>query len=141
MGRPTICTRELAEEIADLLRRYGFVETVLNYVGVSKPAYYEWLAKGEADIERGEESTPYAVFTNAIKRAKSEFQLDNLDAIRDGKQGWQARSWLNERSDPDQFAIRNKIEHSGRVDTGTAPILTPAERDARLREILGEQPH
>jgi hypothetical protein len=141
MGRPTLCNEEIAEQVAALIRQYGFVKTVLMHLGLHPSIHYEWMSKGEDDAANGVDSC-FSVYADTIKKALAAFQFGNQDRIRTGSQGWQSSAWMLERSDPEQFALRQKVEHSGEVAT-SAP-LTPAELRDRVRREAGvdlDKPH
>ncbi|MBY6275486.1 hypothetical protein, partial [Symbiobacterium thermophilum] len=91
----------------------------------------------EEDIAAGHMDSPFAVYATTIKNAQSEFQYRQLRAVQEGEKGWQARAWMLERSDPENYALRQRVEHSGRIETNAAPVLSPAEYEARRVAILG----
>lgn len=131
VGRPTLCTPELARQMEETLREYGFLGLACDLLGIGRATAYEWIERGEA----GE--APFDLFADAVKKGRAAFQAQAARIIAEGKQGWQSRAWLLERSDPEQYAVRQRVEHSGRVETGAAPVLSPAEWEARKRQILG----
>ena len=70
----------------------------------------EWRKKGE-EAKTG----IYAELSEGIKRAKAEriqSRLALIDKAADGG-NWTAAAWELERSDPDNFSLKQKIEHSG----------------------------
>lgn len=135
MGNPTLCTPELTEKIAALIEELGSPELACMSVGIHKQRHYEWVARGE---DTGDE--PFATYADRVKKAQAAFALDNLRVVKDGKQGWQARSWLNERILPDLFSLRQKVEHSGNVTT-TGPTLSPTELRERREKNREVRPH
>lgn len=132
MGRPTLCTPELAERIGTELQKYGFVRPVLMLLGVPERTHYDWIERGET----GEE--PYATYSQTIKKAVAEWQLSRLGRISGAEQGWQSSAWSLERSDYATYGQRQQLEHSGSIAT-ESPLATPAELRRRLAEI-GEDP-
>lgn len=138
-GAPTRCTPELAEAVASYIREIGFVSVAIGKAGLTSNVHYEWMQKGEEDIAAGRGDSPFAVYATTIKNAQAEFQYRQLRVVQEGKQGWQSRAWMLERSDPQQYAIRQRVEHSGRVETGTAPVLSPAEYESKRQAILGDR--
>lgn len=79
-------------------------------VGVSESAFYEWLQRGEEDIEKCKKSL-YAEFVEQIKKSESAFQLTHLTRIsKAGQEGnWQADAWLLERCFPKEYG-RQKMD-------------------------------
>lgn len=113
-GRPTRLTEELKKEIVKLLGEGNFVETVCDYVGLSKETFYEWQRRGErgwqADHEGG-----YVEFTDAVKKAMAEVEKDTITDLRAGPLNWQAKAWWLERRHPDKWGNRQKIDHTHKI--------------------------
>jgi transposase len=113
-GRPTKLTPELQAEIAELLKKGNFVETVCDYLGLSKNTFYDWVRRGErgwqVDIDAG-----YVEFSDAIKKAISEVEQSTVEDLREGPLNWQAKAWWLERRHPDKWGNRQKHEVTGKI--------------------------
>lgn len=114
MARPTKLTAILQKDIVDLLLAGNFVETVCDYVGISRETFYDWLKRGERghkkDIDGG-----YVEFSDTIKKAIAQVEILTIADLRVGPQNWQAKAWWLERRHPDKWGNRQKHEQSGEV--------------------------
>jgi hypothetical protein len=116
-------------------------------VGIGERSFYEWVAKGEKDLDAGEE-TLEADFSQAIKRATAEFCHAALRNVRAGLDGWQGEAWALERRKRKHFARPAAIELSGpegrplQVETKLIDVrnlpLDELERIARGEPTSGE---
>jgi hypothetical protein len=115
MGRPTKLTPELQKKIVKLVRDGNYFETAAQAAGIAKSTLYDWLKRGEA----GEE--PFAEFSNALKKAEAEAEVDVVATIRAGLRDapqWQSamtfaeRRWASRyaRRDPDHELKRTNLE-------------------------------
>ena len=75
-----------------------------EFAGFTDKTLYEWLAKGEADLEEGLD-TIYSEFCENLKKTRAECQAFHLqNVIRAGQNGnWQASAWILERLFPTSF--------------------------------------
>lgn len=135
MGRPTTCTTEIADQVAEHIREYGFVNVAVGLVELNRDNHYEWMARGTEDMANGLVDTPFAVYSVTIKKAQADFQAKAVKRVHGGSQGWQSSAWMLERSDPDQFALRVKQEHNHTPETH-AP-LSPTELRRRREAEAG----
>lgn len=98
-GRPkgsNKLTPEIHRKVVEFLRRGGYIETAAAYVGVAQSTLRDWLRQGA----RG--APAFAAFSEAVKKASAEAQMEGIDKIRDATD-WQARAWFLERRWPHLF--------------------------------------
>jgi hypothetical protein len=148
MARPTDCTPEVIEAIADAVRIGCTYRLACQSVGITAGTLSEWKAKGEA----GEE--PYRTFSEALSRAEGEHarKLSKvLDNFADGTQEGldprvraDAAKFMLERRHPRDYGRTvQEVEHTGsvgvvRVELPELPADASAEeRRALLRSMLG----
>ena len=83
-----------------------------EFAGFTEAALYEWLAKGESDLEEGQE-TIFVEFLETLKKTRAECQAFHLqNVIRAGQNGnWQASAWILERVFPTSFG-QNRQENT-----------------------------
>lgn len=114
VGRPTDCTPDVIAIIAKA-RGAGLSWTrSAAKVGLSHTTMQTWRARAET----GEE--PYASFLAACEKARTEWVERQLASIEvAGEDSWQARAWLLERTEPDDFGRRDRIEADVRADVKT----------------------
>jgi transposase len=113
-GRPTKLTSDLTKQIAKLLTDGNYVETVCDYVGLSRSTFYEWLERGE-NAEAGTDQD-FVEFSDTIKKAIASVEMDTVKAVRRGPTNWQSKAWWLERRHPDKWGNRGKqqLEHTGK---------------------------
>lgn len=109
-GRKCKLNERLADKIAGHIADGMPVNQALQAVGLGKSAYYDWIAKGDRDLQKGK-ITGMSEFADKIKRAETGFVASHLANIADhSKKVWQASAWLLERRFPEQFSIRAKTQ-------------------------------
>lgn len=85
-GRPSKLTPEVSDKILELIRNGNYVEVACAEAGIGVRTYYDWLERGEADLD-AEEDTPFSAFSQAIKRAQVKAEVDSLRIIRQAAEG------------------------------------------------------
>jgi predicted DNA-binding protein YlxM (UPF0122 family) len=112
-GRPTKLTKELINEIAQYLRAGNYIETTAALVGVHRDSIYEWLKRGNAEIERVSKSNRarirkreeiFVEFTDTVKKAQAQAEAMLVGLIGQAAQkNWTAAAWRLERKYPDKW--------------------------------------
>lgn len=86
VGRPCGLTPEVHKELVKAIQLGATVKIATRAAGVSDTAYYQWLARGRADIELGDD-TIFSQFTADIERASGKGDVELLSAVRVKTQG------------------------------------------------------
>jgi len=112
-GRPTKLTKELINEIAQYLRAGNYIETTAALVGIHRDSIYEWLKRGNAEIERVSKSNRarirkreeiFVEFTDTVKKAQAQAEAMLVGLIGQAAQkNWTAAAWRLERKYPDKW--------------------------------------
>lgn len=112
-GRPTKLTKELIEEIAQYLRAGNYIETTAALVGIHRDSIYEWLKRGNAEIDRVSKSNRsrirkkeeiFVEFTDTVKKAQAQSEAMLVGLIGQAAQkNWTAAAWRLERKYPDKW--------------------------------------
>jgi hypothetical protein len=121
-GRPTKRTPDVEARIVEAVRAGNYIETAAAYAGIGKSTLYEWQAK-------------YPDFADALQRARAEAEVRDVTLIRQAaRTQWQAAAWWLERSFPQRYGRRDKLEvtEAPAIDVS---LYTDAELDV-LRELL-----
>ena len=121
-------TPEVRARILEALRVGATYRAACEYAGVSDDSLARWRA---AD----------AGFAEALKSACAQAYMRNLGIIQKAAtKMWQAAAWWLERKFPEEWARRDRFEHTG---PGGGPIPVqhdlsklPADKLLALREIL-----
>lgn len=89
--------------------------------------YKEWLAAGEQDLINGIESQ-FSLFSFNISSAEKEYRQGLLDCIKKhAPDDWKAASWLIERSCPDSFKLKDKVDMTSNGETLNGHIILVSE--------------
>lgn len=141
-GRPTKCTRQVIEAVCQHIRDGNHFHVSAQAAGISRGAFYDWKARGEADRESGE-STIFAEFLDAVERAEAEAELTAVATIRTASlsaQHWTAAAWLLERRFGERWIKRSETEPTEIrvvvVDEGAETDATEAAGLAAARERI-----
>jgi hypothetical protein len=128
-GRPTKISADMIEQIVRLLENGNYIETVCDFVGITKPTFYDWRRRGQDELDRVQKAqgsklrvrkaeAPFVEFFLRTKRAAA--QADVVDLTRIAMAGndpkfWTARAWRLERRNPGKYgrAERPPIEREG----------------------------
>lgn len=129
VGRLTKLTPKVQEDIVTVLRAGNYFETASAYAGISKSTFYNWLKRGERELQRVEKDARYRVrqeeeiyvdFVCAVKEAVAEAEVrDVLTIGKASDKNWQASAWRLERRYPEKWGrkLQQQVEHSGQIDT------------------------
>ena len=103
VGRPTTCSRKLAESVCNGLRAGLSIDAACVTAGISATSYHAWRA-------RAEEGGVFAEFAELTTRALSEGGA-RLEAviIKAAPADWRAAAFILERRFPDTWSKRTQI--------------------------------
>ncbi len=105
--------KEITHQIAELLAGgMGRVDSC-DFAGISYETFTVWM---------GDKKKPE--FSEAIKKAEMACKQRNIARIQNAsKKSWQAAAWWLERKHPEEFALRYKVEATGK--NGGPLVVTP----------------
>ena len=128
MARPTRCTPEVTQRVADAIRGGNYANVAARYAGIGERTFYKWMERAAS----GEE--PFVQFQQAIKEAEAAAEVRNMALIQQAAQAgtWQASAWYLERRYPSRYGRRDRLEHSG-PDGG--PIKQQVVGDDQRAEV------
>jgi len=138
MGVHTILNDDMIKEAAEAIKDLYYVESVADYIGITKVTIYDWLEKGEAELEALEATGGkfkldkvglYGRFAYSLKKARADNKRDLARNIREApaNNGWQNRAWLLERCFPSEFGRRDatKVELSAASNQAIQVMFVP----------------
>ena len=138
-GRPPGNTKsdEVVALILDSIRQGVPIKHACSTFGVSEDCFHLWKNDGKTAKElhaKGEQlakrQTWCLRFLGQLEAAKSDFVDQGVKLIRKAaKKDWKAASWLLTRRDPEHFAEKQEIAHTG---AGGGPIgvtFSPEDRE------------
>ena len=119
MGRPTTLNQDKIDAVCTWLHAGYFVEDAARMAKIPKSTFYNWLEKGKADREAGEDSI-YVEFLDSIEVARAQAEGIFLGSIRNAatRGVWQAAAWWMERS----FAKWSKDQNVKISGDSDAPV-------------------
>lgn len=122
MARPTKLTKARHDAIVKAIEQGNFAQVAAAANSITEQTYYNWLNRGQVDIEAGTSSI-YARFFEAVKEAEAQAEIRQMAELqRDDK--WQRRAWWLERRFPKRWGQKQSLEVSG-------PEGGPVEVDAK----------
>ena len=129
----------LQSAIVDAVRRGAPPERAAIAAGVSASTHYDWQAKGLAERERraAGKAAPrktwqvFLDYVDALERAVAQAELDLLENVRLGGEGWQASLAILERRFRDSWAPKAL---DGSRDPTQAAAPAPVTSLAQLQQ-------
>jgi hypothetical protein len=133
-------SKTLHEVIVQGVRNGNPKEIAFRATGLHPDTIFEWLTKGRAQPDRYPE---YVRLAEDIEQAQAEYAEEALALIqaaaRSDPKHWTAQAWILERTRPEHFARRDKVE----VEAGSKPlvqlnqvVLVDGEARHLARELL-----
>lgn len=112
MARLLILTKEIIQQVAKLLPRALYIESVVAQLSISRETFRVWQILGTKEQRRrdkGQEPNPkydlHCELIGTIKKALAEAETEYLQLIQAaGTQTWTALAWILERRFPDKWA-------------------------------------
>jgi hypothetical protein len=137
VGRKSPLSKELIEKAHELIAAGNYAVVACQLLGICQATYYNYLKKGEKDLEAGVDSLELE-FLKAIKEAEAEAEARNVALIQTAAQGtWQAAAWYLERKHKDRWSVKSAVELTGK-EGGPIEIESPRERiERRIISIAG----
>lgn len=166
-GRPSKLTSELRRRICKLLKAGDHIKTVCDTTNITQSTFYLWRDRGETDLEQNLE-TEFSEFSEAVRRARAIAESRNVQRVLKSARGgevvtrttvkvengvevrtvssqqlpgdWRAAAWWLEKSFPQRWGNRTRLEHSG-PDGGPIPtgVVITMPDNGRGDRVVGSQ--
>lgn len=122
---------QVIEAITKALKAGCTKKDACSLASISEQTFYRWLREGEKDSEGGEAWQ----FCESIKKAIAEARARNVTIIqKHAVNNWTAAAWWLERSDPESWGKRDKVEMTG-ADGGAMEMKVISENEINDEEI------
>jgi transposase-like protein len=155
-GRKSRLTPEFIEGFCKSIETVFYVSVAAKGHAINENTVGKWLREAQqhekqshpegddCTLNCGEDNVAKRTFARSLKRAQAKFQQSKLELIADaGKtiRNWPANAWLLERTDPDNFGMRNRtdvnvkgtVNHKHSLDTShRAKLLAIANKSQQL---------
>ena len=115
---------DLVLEICKALEKGLSIGDAMNFCGVSRDTYYDWIKKPE--------------FAQQVKKAELSCKYRNIQLIQKAAiDTWQAAAWWLERKYFDEFGLKTKQEISGYLESDQGKAEKKEMRE-NVRKFLEE---
>lgn len=106
MGRPSKFSKEVAEQIVELVRQGNYIETAALYCGLKPGTVRQWMKEG-AKFQTGVKRD----FLLALRKAAAEPEVEDMSVIKAAAYSdWRAAAWRLEHRYPQRYA-RKTTKH------------------------------
>ena len=118
-GRPTKLTPDVMTQVESLFRAGNYIETACEFVGITKPTFYDWRRRGQAELDRVENGTSSklrvrkseALFVEFFLRTKrAQAEADVIDLQRIAVAGNDPRYWTARRGGSNDATPASTVE-------------------------------
>jgi len=122
---------QVIEALTKALKAGCTKKDACSLASISEQTFYRWMREGES----AEESTTPWQFCESIKKAIAEARARNVTIIqKHAVNNWTAAAWWLERSDPESWGKRDKVEMTG-ADGGAMEMKVISENEINDEEI------
>lgn len=132
-------TDENAAKIVETVAAGCAMETAAAYAGVNSWTFKDWLRRGRDDLKAGR-ANKWTRLVEAIEQARAGAEAGRIARVaKAGINGeWQADAWWLERTFPDRYGRKTRVE--GTVQIQAVPLIDPTKGTADelrlLRDLL-----
>ena len=115
-GRPTDLTPEVIEDVRRILPTVMYLESVADYLGISRETIRQWCKRGRREQKRlrhpkakpKPKEAIYLQFIGVYKKALAEGEIHDAGVIKKASsEQWQAAAWRLERRFHDRWGNQN----------------------------------
>lgn len=133
MGRPTMQVKEIVPYLCDAFEMGCTMKDAIAGI-MSKPTYLDYYHRGEEDVSNGIDSD-FSYFFNEINKANRKYR-DSLRSMikKAAPDDWRAANWLLERSDPDTYNLKQKVEATQTVEVSQKAMIELPQNERRSIE-------
>ena len=127
--RTSKLTPQMIDKLAKIVREGHYIVTACQAAGIHKTTFYDWLTKGDKEIERGVTSlNTHLIY--AIKKAEAQAEQDLLSVIKDkainGKE-WLPAMTILERRHPERWGRKDRstlvVEETKQIIITTVEVV------------------
>lgn len=146
VGRKFLLTPEIRDAMVEAIGTVRYMSLAAEAVGIHPQTAQRWMKLGEKHLLQyhpdgddctascDEDSTALRSFFVAIKKARAEATKAGLSNLKEhAKSNWQAGAWIEERTNPELFSIKSKVEHTGE---GGGPIVHKLLSSSQKQALL-----
>jgi hypothetical protein len=141
----------VVQRLVEMYRLGATLADACRYAGIARQTLYDWIEEGRAHLDYianapdGDyDLSEQATLVLLLDRASAEFAKRQLEKINvaAGRE-WTAAAWLLERRLPDEWAKRERVDHTHTIISEVERLAQErgldAEATARLRDFAAER--
>jgi transposase len=131
-GRPTDLTPEVIEDVRRILPTVMYLESVADYLGISRETIRQWCKRGRKEQKRlrnpkakqRPKEAIYLQFIGVYKKALAEGEIHDAGVIKKASlDQWQAAAWRLERRFPGHWGRKDKAVNDDQLNQSITEIL------------------
>lgn len=113
-GRPSKLDAQRRERLINAIRAGAPKVHAAAAAGIDRETLRRWERRSEEPGAPAE----YVAFAADLRAAEAEAFVALTATVRtSARTDWRAAAWLLERRAPDEYGRRDRVEHSGRIDS------------------------
>lgn len=123
-------SEEIVQKLCEEREKGISIKDCANLCGIDRKTLHRWIDKGKEA-----KSGRYREFYERFEKANSDFKKSLVEDIKKDKT-WQSSAWLLERTFPEEYGKREKIDMNADINNKTD--LSVYFDEKKMREILDE---
>lgn len=118
------------KQLVKLIREGYPYTTVCRAIGISRPTFMTWMAKGRDGID------PYRALFVKVCKAEAKAEMNDLKHLREHqKSEWKVSAWLLERRWPEHWARRDAFK----AEVQSTIEITLKGKEKLAREVVNDE--
>lgn len=98
----------LIDKLSSIIRDGNYYVTACRACDISETAFYDWINRGTADLERGEE-TIFSKLVESLKKAEADHEAELLKLVsKAAPANWIAGMTILERRHPERWGRKDR---------------------------------
>lgn len=136
----TLYSKSVHKKIVDSVKKGRSISDSGLLAGLSKDLIWTWLENGR---NKPDQYPDFARLSDEIEQAKAERRaqaVDNIVTVGNSQSAgtWQANAWFLERTDPENWGRKDKVEHVNEAPKTqvNAVVLIDSDTRGTARDLL-----
>lgn len=149
MARRTSLTPAVQNKIIQALENGAYLETAAASAGIAKCTFFDWMRRGEREIQRREQGKEprsaedcFVEFKTIINEKLANFEIDLLGSIRDaGAKDWRASAFLLERRFSKRYSRveRTQLQVDGPEEATESALIKALKDPAAIKGVFADE--
>lgn len=149
MTRNTSLTPAVKKKIIAALEGGAYLDTAAAYAGISRTTFYNWLRRGEREIQLREsgkgkhaEEDDFVELKYEVNEILAKVELNLLDqVICHGSKTWMAPAWVLERRWPEKYSRvqLTQLSVDGGEEVGESALIKALKDPAAIKGVFADE--